>query len=211
MHRYSVKITGRTPLLLHHNNLAARDADSAGGVSGGRAGDDRFPPGRWKRCLYIFDGRLVMPVENIMASVLKVGSAIKVGGNKTLKEASQRLYFDSPFLAFRFSGRDLTEKQVDAIDGKFDEQMTAASKLGFELYVKPCRVNGKGHIRVRPRFNEWETGGEFEVEDEELTAERLAKLFDLAGTRSGLGDWRPGSPKRPGTWGMFRSELKAVG
>lgn len=209
--KYIVNLTSRTALLLHHNNIAARDEDGAAGKSGGKAGDDRYPADRWKRCLYLFGGQLVMPTENVLASLLKVGGSIAIGGKKTLKAASQAIYFDDAYLPLRLKdGRTLNADGLLGIKGDFGTQCDKATEMGFELFIKPCRVNNKGHIRVRPRFEQWSVEGSFETDEDDLTTPRIKTLFETAGRRSGLGDWRPGSPSKPGPFGTFRAEIEEV-
>lgn len=211
--RFRVTLTGRSPLLMSHNNIIARDAISKAGKTGGKAGDDRYPADTWKSRLYIHGGKLVMPAENIMAGLGRVGWQISIGGKKTLKQSSQNMQFDDYGLKFTFGGKELTEAQVDSIKGDFDAQSAAAQKIGlglFQLFVKPVSVNGKSHVRVRPKFDEWVASGEFETFDENLTLERLQRLFGMAGLIAGLGDWRPGSPKRPGPFGRFAAKVEKL-
>jgi len=64
---------------------------------------------------------------------------------------------------------------------------------------------------VRPLFSGWTVAGAFEIEDEDanilgLTA--LRDLFTACGRLVGLGDWRPGAPKRPGQYGRFNATVE---
>lgn len=210
MKRFTVQMKSLTPILFHHNNILARDALREGGRTGGRAGDDRTPADTWKSYLYVSGGQVVMPSDNVQAALAKVGGKISIGGKKTLKQSSQMLFWDSPDLRFQYAEtRRLSADDLAGIEGEFDAHAKAATKLGFELFVKPCRVGTSSHVRVRPRFNAWSVSGVFEVDDEELTHERLQKLFTMAGAIAGLGDWRPSSPK-PGPFGRFTAEVIAT-
>jgi len=67
---------------------------------------------------------------------------------------------------------------------------------------------------VRPRFRNWQITCTLTVLDEEgsgLTKDVLEKIFQQAGTYCGLGDWRPSSPKSPGTFGTFTATLEVIG
>ena len=207
MDNYNFMLTGVTPLLMHFNNLEARDAVQAKGRTGGKAGDDRHPADTWKSYLYVADGVVAMPSENLLSALIGVGSSIVIGRPKTLKRPIASLLFDKFYLDLSVHGKKVTTKQIDEIDGAFPKQQEGAKEVGISLFVKPASVNGKSHVRVRPRFDAWSIAGSFEVDDPELTEERLSRLFDAAG-RAGIGDWRPSSPKKPGPFGRYTAEIE---
>jgi hypothetical protein len=93
---------------------------------------------------------------------------------------------------------------------KFRDHVMHCRKLGFQLYAKRAPVGASKHVRVRPRFEKWEVTGRFKVSaaaQDSLDETMLSKLFVLAGEQSGLGDWRPSSPKSPGPFGQFKAAL----
>lgn len=209
--RYQMTITGRTPLLMHFNNIEARDEIAAKGHQGGKPGDDRTPADRWKASLYL-DEKLgvCLPVDNILASLMCGGKKVSIGRMKTLKEASQMLYFDNIALPVLVNGKAISKADIDAIDGKFTDQSKAAAALGFRLFVKPVRVGTASHVRVRPRFDSWSAVGEFETDEPALleSDSRMTDLFFHAG-RAGLCDWRPSS-KKPGSYGIYEAVVKPL-
>jgi hypothetical protein len=54
---------------------------------------------------------------------------------------------------------------------------------------------------VRPRFDKWGFEVNVLIENEEIDEALIRELFDKAGVRMGLGDFRPA---RKGTFGKFR-------
>jgi hypothetical protein len=48
------------------------------------------------------------------------------------------------------------------------------------------------------------------VFDEMITEQILKTIFDAAGRYIGLSDWRPKSPKSPGQFGLFTSEVHII-
>lgn len=214
--RYEFKIEGVTALLMHANNIEARDELEARRkrLKASKAGDDRTPPDTWKSYLYVSDdGDICIPTENILACLLHAGAKVKFKGKETLKQHTQRISFDSMDYALHAGGRVLTTTDIAAIDGEFKEHSGAARELGFRLLVKPVTVGTSSHVRVRPMFPQWAIAGAFEIEQDDegiLTGEALADLWATAGRLSGIGDWRPASPKRPGQYGRFRAEVKKV-
>jgi hypothetical protein len=182
-------------------------------MKGGKAGDDRSPPETWKGYLYVSDetGNVCMPTENILTCLLVGGMKVKVGGKETLKTHSQRISFDRLDYDLLFDGKTISKESIDAISGEVGEHAQAVRELGFSLSVKPCTVGVAKHIRVRPKFSRWSFSGGFEIEDDDatiLSLSALRELFSQSGRLSGLGDWRPSSPKRPGQFGRFTAMVE---
>lgn len=212
--QYSFQITGLTQLLLHNNNVEERDRLEAlrKRMKGGKAGDDRSPAESWKGYVYVSDdtNNLCIPSENLLACLLGGGSKVKVGGKETLKSHSQRVMFDKTDYDLIVNGKTISKTEIDAISGEFGEHAVHARKLGFKLHVKPCSVGTSKHIRVRPMFSGWSISGQFEIEAEDaniLSLTALRDLFNACGRLVGIGDWRPGAPKRPGQYGRFQAEI----
>lgn len=201
---YRVRIDGLSPLLMHFYNLDAMDDASAKGKTGGKAGDDRYPPDKWKTYAYFDEEHVALPSENLNAALISAGSKISIGRMQTMKQLASLVLFKETHLKLE----PLIELDaVRGISGKFTEHIKAAEQLGFKLLVKRVAVGTKSHVRVRPMFSKWSTSATIETLDDDLTEERLKSLFDIAGQRVGVGDWRPSSPKRPGPFGRFSAEI----
>jgi hypothetical protein len=216
MQSYKFTLTGITPLLMHHNNIEERDRIESvrKKMKGGKAGDDRSPPESWKGYLYYSEeGRVCIPSENLLSCLLGAGTKVKVGGKETLKTHSQRVGFDRLDYDLLVNGKPISKQDIDGVTGEFSEHADACREIGFQLHVKPCTVGNSKHIRVRPKFSNWSASGTFEIEDEDATVLSLSSLRDLfaaAGRLVGIGDWRPGSPKRPGQYGRFSAVIERV-
>lgn len=209
MTRYEFQIEGVTPLLMHANNIEARDEIDARRkrLKTSKAGDDRTPPDTWKGYLYMSDdGKVCLPTENILACLLHAGAKCRYKGKETLKQHTQRIAFDQLDYQIRIGERTVTADDIAAVDGEFKEHANAVRELGFRLLVKPVTVGTSSHVRVRPMFSQWCIEGLFEVASDDegiFTADALDDLWRSAGRLSGIGDWRPASPKRPGQYGRF--------
>jgi hypothetical protein len=177
-----------------------------------KPGDDRTPPWRWVGCLNYDDvekGIVTIPSEYIMVSLMGGGTEVSTGKRgKSFKSQSQSGLickdFHWPLLN---NGKTIKMADVNKLlwtdnSGTFVEQKEAVEKLGFPLFVRRAAINGKKHIRVRPRFDNWGTQGEIIITDEQITIAVLQQIFDAAG-RKGIGDWRPSAPKKPGSFGMY--------
>lgn len=212
--RYDFELTGTTPLLMHRDSIEGCDLlsewrkDKANRNSS-VAGDDRSPPWSWQTYLYEDGEKLVMPFENLMASIRKAAATMILKKQKTFKEISQSgirsavEYFD-----FYSAGKPVLLEHIHALKDKpFAEQAEGVKKYGFTLFCKRATINGKSkNIRVRPRFNSWGVKGTLHIVADEITGDRLQELLSAAGD-VGLGDWRPGC-KTPGVYGIFSAKVK---
>lgn len=216
--QYDFVLAGKTPILFHADDVIASDILSEWrknpknkGLS--VPGDDRSPAWTWQLYLYSDGENVAIPQENIMACLRKAGTQIpKSKGKGTFKQESQSgIILASEFCDFSSAGKPVSMASITALrDMEFKEQFEGVKKLGFELKVKRAAVGSSKHVRVRAMFRQWRINGSLEVTEPTITKDVLGQMFEVAGLRVGLLDWRPGSPKSPGPYGMFKAEVKAV-
>lgn len=215
MRKYQVKITGKTALLMHWDNVEWSDEMEAwkndpASKKTSKAGDDRSPAWRWIGSTYrSADNALItMPSDNLMRCFMEGGAMVPVPGgraNKTFKSQTQSgMMVDDTDWPILVNGAPISLVEVDKLrhEEDFSKHREVARKLGFSLFIKRARVNASKHIRVRPRFDEWAVEGTLSVWDKQITHPVLQDIMTYAGNYKGLGDWRPGC-KTPGPWGMF--------
>jgi len=215
--KVAFELKGLTALLPHNDDVTASDrleawrkAPENKGIS--RAGDDRSPSWTWHEYLYDDGENVSIPSQNLMTCLRSAGSQMILKKQKTFKEISQAgMGVFAEYLDFRVgdSKASIPIASVRELrDLTFEEQADAVRDLGFRLFVKRARIGTSKHVRVRARFDNWHASGEIIVRAsaQELTFERVSKLFELAG-QVGLCDWRPGC-KTPGPFGMFKSTVK---
>lgn len=219
MQTYRVTITGKTPLLMHHDNIEWADfmkewqENPANGKQSVK-GDDRTPPWRWLGCVYHDGSALAIPQANIMKCLMEGGAMVPVPGGKsgkTFKSQTQSgMMSVQPFWSLVIGGGTVAWSDVEAAKDlpAFRDNRALAQKLGFALLVKRAAVGSSKHVRVRPQFAAgWEAHGEIAVWDEQITEKALRDIFEYAGQYKGIGDWRPGAPKKPGPYGTFTAEI----
>jgi hypothetical protein len=217
--RYEFVLTGTRPLLMHFDDVEWADEVSAWRLDpantkkkGESSGDDRRPAWGWVGYCYMDDEHLTIPGANLTANFKKAGARVPMGRQRTCKElAVSGILIEDEFMEFRADGNRIPREAIDALrdEEEFRKHVSTVEKLGFKLYVKRASVGTAKHVRVRPRFDHWTVRGTLEVLVHEITPDVLDSIFVQAG-RVGLGDWRPGSPKSPGPFGMFTHTLKPI-
>ena len=214
---FDVEIEGKSPLLLHHDNIEWADVMDAwkndpGNRRVSKAGDDRSPPHRWLGCLYHDGATLTVPAGNLMRAIMEGGAMVPVPGGrsgKTFKAQTQSgMMSVGTHWALSVDGHDVSWSDVQKLAElpRFSDHVAGARRLGFDLLVKRAKVGQAKHIRVRPQFSRWGLSGQLAVWDEQITIEVLEQILAYAGQYKGLGDWRPGG-KTPGPYGTFAAVI----
>lgn len=224
MKQYNVTLTGLSPLLMHGDNLSFSEKvkkwlnDPANREIKGSAGDDRGPAWTWIGGIYHDGHFLSMPSDNLMTCLREGGAKVLTGrkGGETFKKQTQSgILIDGFGFDLLVGGKKVPLEPINSLigDNDFLHHTEVAESLGFELLVKRAKVGQAKHVRVRAMFRDWVAQGSITVIDEELsglTQGVIEKILAQAGALLGLGDWRPGSPRSPGSFGRFQSEVKAV-
>lgn len=217
--RFEFTVTGKSPLLMHYDDVEWADTTNEWLLNpentkkkGESSGDDRRPAWKWIGYCYHDGKNLAIPGANLTACFKKAGARVPLGRQKTFKElAVSAIFIESEFLRFTTNGKTIPVAPIrDLVKvSEFRLHIQAVEKMGFRLFVKRAPVGQSKHVRVRARFDDWELSGTLEVLAHEITPDVLDSIFSQAG-RVGLGDWRPGSPKSPGPFGMFTHTLKPI-
>ena len=212
----SFRLTGKTPILMHADDILQADAlerwrKDPGNKNQSKAGDDRSPPWTWQTYLYHDGDNLCIPSANLMVCLRGAAAQIPLKGNKTYKEMSQSgMMIQQEFMQFRY-GPELRTCSIQEIvafrDEPFMSHLGRVEELGFRLFAKRAAVSKSKHVRVRPRFDQWQVTGTLLVISPDLTLETIEMMFRIAQMK-GLCDWRPGG-KTPGPFGTFAAELSA--
>lgn len=221
MQRYEVTIAGKTPLLMHPDDIDWADHMAAWKEDPANkkisvAGDDRSPAWRWIGNLYHDDKFVVIPADNLMTALREGGAMVPVPGGrsgKTFKAQTQSgMMINEPFWTLEANGNQIAMADITPLmdEAAFSIHRSRVSDLGFSLFVKRAKIQSSKHVRVRPRFDKWSASGTVTVWDEQITDRVLADIFEYAGRYKGLGDWRPSSPKSPGTYGTFDATVKKI-
>jgi hypothetical protein len=220
MDKYLVTISGKTPLLMHHDDIDWADKmtawkNDAANKKSGVAGDDRSPSWRWIGSLYHDNKLIVIPQDNIMRSIMEGGAMVPVPGGKsgkTFKSQTQSgIASADAYWPLTVNGQTISVAEVHKLMQieDFAAHKEAVLEHGFSLFLKRARIGQAKHIRVRPRFDSWSVSGTLIVLDKQITQAVLTDILMYSGQYKGLGDWRPGG-KTPGPYGMFTAKVTKV-
>lgn len=220
MRTYEVTITGKTPLLMHWDNIEWADAmaawkDDPKNRKTSKAGDDRTPAWRWMGSTYHDDDFVSIPSDNLMRCMMEGGAMVPVPGGKmgkTFKAQTQSgMMVNEPYWRLSAGKGPIAMDSIRPLKDESDFALhkEAVSALGFSLFIKRAKIGASKHIRVRPRFDQWSATGTVSVWDEQITEAVLSDVLTYAGQYKGIGDWRPGG-KTPGAFGMFGAEIRKL-
>lgn len=220
MRKYEITVTGKTPLLMHQDSIEWADRLDRWKLDPknkkfSKAGDDRTPAFRWVGSLYNDGTHVALPQEMIMRCIMEGGSLVLVPGGKmgkTFKSQTQSgMMCESPFLSFYTGGKQIPMTDIHPLMDEQDFRVheDAAEVLGFSLWAKRAKIGMSKHIRVRPRFDNWQVIGNLIVMDKQITEDVLMDILESAGRLKGMGDWRPSS-RTPGPFGTFDASLKEI-
>ncbi len=221
MRKYAVTLTGKTPLLMHSDNIEWADfmedwKNDPANKKNSKAGDDRSPAWRWLGSVYHDGKHLAIPQANIMRSLMEGGAMVPVPGGKsgkTFKSQTQSgMMSVEPFWLLLINGALIQWADLEVLQAEenFKAHREAVRALGFDLMIKRAKIGTSKHVRVRPEFAAgWQASGTLAVWDEQITDLTLGQILEYSGQYKGLGDWRPGG-KTPGPYGMFEASIKRV-
>jgi hypothetical protein len=218
--QFTIHAKGVTRLLTHNDNIewqdklrAWIDAQNESGKKGKKAsvkGDDRSPGWTWIGSIYQEDGKVVIPSHVFTACIIQAAKKFVKKGNQTYKgDLAAALWLDGEYFPLLVKGKTIPVDKLAAL-GEVDDytkHVETVAKLGFKLDVRRVGVNGKKHVRVRPCFYDWSFDVSGELDTTEINPELFERIVSLAGTRIGIGDWRP-SAGSPGQCGVFEAKVE---
>lgn len=139
----------------------------------------------YKSCFhYTRDGKYGFPISGVMGAMLD--AAVTLGIPKTHIKRSIRIR------------GDIVELKYDELNRRVDNP-----KRGGQ--------SGAPDVRHRPEFINWSMDLMLQYDADIISPDQIINLINQGGFCSGIGDWRPSSPKSKslGTHGMFEVEKPA--
>lgn len=164
MKKVSIRIEGISPLLMHRFPLTEKDEKSK--IKNQKKNMDDV-----EGSLYRDDqGKLVQPSSHLIGTLKKAGAKYQIPGQGKLT-----------YKNLMGSGAVIIEQ--DMIEHEIQT---------WDVDRRPVVVQRARIIRSRPILKEWALSFNVEFDEDEVPKEVLKELFDYAGRRVGIGDYRPG-------------------
>jgi hypothetical protein len=214
---YKITLTGANPLLMHSHDIQWQETmqewqKDPANRSVSVAGDDRTPAFRWLGCFYHENGVVIIPSDNLMTMLREGGAKCptgKRGGTYKRQTQSGLIVDQTGWPVCLADGKPVSFTKIKTLmaEKDFPTHQKFAEGMGFKCFAKPVKIGQSKHIRVRPRFDVWSCSGTITVLDETITKRVLQDILTFGGRYAGLGDWRPSSPKSPGSYGTFTATV----
>lgn len=177
----NITIKDVTPLLCHRFTDRAQMAASAG-VRSAIHNNATSPQDLAEESLYKDEqGNPGLPGENLRQCLLAAGKYIKIGQER------------------------MSDKRMNLLPASFHVSpvfLRIKSNSGWKVDTRPVRIPATdGRIlRHRACFDDWALAFSVGLDEDIITEKTFRELVDIAGTRIGLGDFRPDTK---GPFGRF--------
>ena len=172
MARIEMTITGTTPLLIHKFGDAAQ-GEATSGERVSVVGHRGTPREQAEAGLYLTEeGKPMIPQPNIFRCFIDAGKFFKAGRSKVTTQKSS-----------------LIPACVD-VEGV---SLLIKHKEPWTTDTRPVRIPATGGriLRHRPRFDDWALTMALTLDTSLISAKLFREIVDAAGSRIGLGDFRP--------------------
>ena len=183
-----VTITGTNAILLHKYTVNTVSEPKGRGIKGR---DSANYSDEWIKATYLNDdGNLILPALNLIACIFDGARQYKIGKKASTRivATALKVFPQEPLL--KVSGKLIT---IDDI-----------RKNPLWLHTTGAVISGRRVDRVRTMLPKgWTVDFEIDYDNEALALDDVRNILEIAGSRAGLGDWRPSAPKKPGPYGTF--------
>ena len=172
MKSISIEIDGVTPLLLNRFT-DKQQMDASGSTRATLIGDRGSPQEQAESKLYVgLDGKLMVPQPNLYRAIIDAGIHFKAGRTKV---TTQKTSLIPACLEINGLEIPIIHRDPWCVDSR------------------PVRIPATGGriLCHRPVFHDWKLRFTVEIDTEMMSAKLLRDIFDAAGKRVGLGDFRP--------------------
>jgi hypothetical protein len=195
--RVEVTCIGTTPLLMNRmtpetlENIRTKAKKPKSASTASTPREDAAP-----KVYQDADGNPYVPTENLLACLIGAGSYVRLDGKRQVSSAKSTTL--PAFLSLEDTTLPLVVPGTDEV-------------AAWEVDMRPGRNpnGGEAVCLCRPRFDRWSFKVTCLIDTREVSMQLVRGLFEIAGKRIGLGDFRPA---RKGMFGQFQivnwTELK---
>lgn len=194
-----VYCVGRSPLLV--NRMTETQLEGLRKVGGKKAKTAPRPERTRDEAepkLYVTkDGDPYLPTENIFSCLVHAGQMVRLDGKRQMSTSKSTML--PAFLT-------MLDPFVPLLDPESPRRAPA-----WEVDMRQGRNpnGGEAVCIVRPRFDRWAFKLNVEIDTTEIAEAVIRELFEKAGSRIGLGDFRPARKGPFGRWGIDSWKVRA--
>lgn len=186
----SITCVGTTPLLMNRMTPEVLESIRTGAKRAKSLKGHQTPREEAAPKLYLTgdNGTPYIPTENLLACLIGAGQFVRLDGKRQVSSAK------STTLPAFLSLRDPLVPLFNPAD--------ESGILTWEVDIRPGRNpnGGEAVCLCRPRFDRWGFRVNALIDTAEVNPLLVRQIFDIAGKRIGLGDFRP---SRKGMFGQF--------
>lgn len=178
-----VTIQGITPLILHAFTEEDQITATEGKRKSAAAVNRGSPEEQAEKHLHKgSNGEAVIPQPMVLSCIMAGGSFFKMGRSKITTQRSSLI------------------PAAIAVEGV---TFPIVSEGGWSVDTRPVRIPATGGriLRHRPIFHDWRVTFDVVLDESEMHADLLRDVVDAAGSKCGLGDFRPATK---GPYGRFK-------
>lgn len=188
MKELKFKLTGMTPLLMHHNKAAnplSAYAQFMKPLTAKRKKTDQdfmeIARVEWEAGLYLHEGEVAIPAENLEACFFRAAKRTKNGVNyqsgAMISEDWFRLDYKGPRIKTK-QNRNIPNEELDKYYDSFKHQ--AMVKIGTQQV-----------LRTRPIFHDWALTISITIDEQVFDERTITSIIEDAGRFVGLCEKRP--------------------
>lgn len=212
MRDITIKVVGRTELLMHSSRLvnpmdpATKELAAAHAEYKRVKSDESFyemAKAEFYGSLYHYEGEGTLvgpywPTDGFQSCLKNAGAKIVKSGRTTYKNfvAGGLLPGESDINALTYRSFTRGQPAPRDLEGLWAEE-------GYRD-MRPVRVGSSQVIRTRPKFQNWAFDVPFQLDTDVLDLADLERILVIAGQVVGLGDWRPA---KGGSRGRFTAQV----
>lgn len=193
---FEITISGKTALICNAFNDAAQQSASTG-VRLSSVGDKGSPREQAEGKLYLgLDGNPMIPQPNLFRAIIDAGKFFKAGKSKVTT---------------------IKTSMIPACVEVHGTEIPIVSKEPWQVDTRAVRIPSTGGriLAHRPRFDDWSLSFQATIDTTMISETLFRDIVDAAGSRIGLGDFRPDCKGPFGKfvvtkWSVSRQEKEAA-